>query len=100
MEKLCKLFVGLVVFNDFYFRNSALHRATRAGFELDKLDFVQIYESELAGYSYIFSYTFVILSVFHLFLKKNDIQANPTDKLKEVAKRAEITTMEIMEMIK
>jgi hypothetical protein len=33
-------------------------------------------------------------------LRKNDIQANPTDKLKEVAEKAEITPLEILEMIK
>jgi len=33
-------------------------------------------------------------------LKKNGIQANPTDKLKEVAEKAEITPLELVEMIK
>ncbi len=33
-------------------------------------------------------------------LKKNGIQANPTDKLKEVAEKAEITPLELVEIIK
>jgi len=33
-------------------------------------------------------------------LNKNGIQANPTDKLKEVAEKAEITPLELVEMIK
>jgi len=33
-------------------------------------------------------------------LRKNDIQANPTDKLKDVAEKAEITPLELVEMIK